>query len=152
MFHLSLSYLIDGRKFCSNPVLTMNVETQWVYFKNKLFAAVDKFVPSKVLKTKSGLPWGNTRIRREIRKRECLYKKAKKSGTPIDTQAFKCQKRRVKYFINASHDEYVNNYILNDEGIKTKRFWKYVKSKRSYKSSIKCLIKNNQVFSKSKDI
>ena len=36
--------------------------------------------------------------------------------------------------------------------IKTKRFWKYIKSKRSCKSSIKCLIKNNQVFTKSKDI
>ena len=131
---------------------SMNVETQWLYFKNKLFEAVDKFVPSKVLKSKAGLPWVNSKIRREIRKRERLYKKAKRTGSPIDTQAFKCQKRRVKYLINASHDEYVNNYILNDEGIKTKRFWKYVKSKRSYKSSIKCLIKNSQVFTKSKDI
>ena len=129
-----------------------NVETQWVYFKSKLFEAVDNFVPSKVLKSNSGLPWVNYKIRREIRKRERLYKKAKRSGSPIDTQAFKRQKRRVKYLINASHDEYFNNYILNDEGIKTKQFWKYVKSKRSYNSSIKCLIRNSQVFTKSEGI
>ena len=131
---------------------SMNVETQWVYFKSKLLEAVDNFVPSKVLKSNSGLPWVDYKIRREIRKRERLYEKAKRSGSPIDTQAFKCQKRRVKYLINASHDEYVNNYILNDESIKTKRFWKYVKLKRSYNSSIKCLIRNNQVFIKSKGI
>jgi len=28
--------------------------------------------------------------------------------------------------INTAHDEYVNNYILNNEGLKTKQFWKYV--------------------------
>ena len=56
------------------------------------------------------------------------------------------------YLINATHDEYVNNYILNDEGFRTKRFWKYVKSKRSYNLFIKCLIRNSQVFTKSKGI
>ena len=104
----------------------MNVETQWVYFKNKLFEALDKFVPSKVLKSQTGLLWVNSKIRREIRKRERLYKKAKSSGSPIDTQAFKSQERKFKYLINATHDEYVNKYILNEEGIKTKRFWKYI--------------------------
>ena len=151
--------LIGLRNFLQNAyiyfkvhVSSMDVESQWVYFKNKLFEAVDKFVPSKVLKPKSGLPWVNSRIRREIRRRERLYKKAKRTGSLFDSQAFKHQKRRVKYLINTSHNEYVNNYILNDDGLKTKRFWKYVKSKRSYKSSIKCLIKNNLTFTNSKDI
>ena len=130
----------------------MNVETHWVYFKNKLFEAVDQFAPSKVLKSKSSLAWVNFRIRREVRKSERLYKKAKKTGSLSDTQAFKHQKGRVKYLINTSHKEYINNYILNDNGLKTKQFWKYAKSKRSYKSSIKCPIKNNQTFTKSKDI
>ena len=130
----------------------MNVETQWVYFKSKLFEAVDTFVPSKVLKSNSGLPWVKYKIRREILKRERLYKKVKRSGSPIDTQAFKRQKRRGKYVINASHDEYVTNYTLIDEGITTKQFWKYVTLKRSYNSSIKCLIRNSQVVTKSKGI
>ena len=151
--------LIGLRNFLQNVYVhfkahasSMNVETQWVYLKNKLVEAVDKFVPSKVLKSKSGLAWVNSRIRREVRKSERLYKMAKKTGSLFDTQAFKHQKRRVKYLINTSHKEYVNNYILNDDGLKTKQFWKYVKSKRSYKSYIKCPIKNNQTFTKSKDI
>ena len=41
---------------------------------------------------------------------------------------------------------------INNEGLKTKQFWKSIKSKRSLKSSVKCLIKNNQVFTKLKDI
>ena len=132
--------LISLRNFLQNAYIyfkvhasSMNVETQWVYFKNKLFEAVHKFVPSKVLKSKSGLPWVNSKIRREIRRRERLYKKAKRTASLFDTQAFKHQKRRVKYLINTSHNEYVNNYSLNDDGLKTKRFWKYIKSKRSYK-------------------
>ena len=43
-----------------------------MYFKNKLFEAVDKFVPSKVLKSKSGLLCVSTKSRREMRKREGL--------------------------------------------------------------------------------
>jgi len=81
------SDLISLRNFLQNAYIyfkvrasSMNVETQWVYFKNKLFEAVDKFVPSKVLKSKSGLPWVNSKIRREIRRRERLYKKAKRTG------------------------------------------------------------------------
>ena len=88
----------------------MNVDTQWVYFKNMLFEAVDKFFLSKVFKSKSGLPWINSRIRREICKRESPYKKAKRSGSSFDNQAFKNQIRRVKYLINSSHEQYVNYY------------------------------------------
>ena len=103
--------LIGLRNFLQNAyihlkvhVSSMNFETKWVYFKIKLFKAVDKFVPSKVLKSKSGLPWVNSRIRREVRKREYLYKKAKRTGSLFDTQAFKHKKRRVKCLINASHN------------------------------------------------
>ena len=123
---------------------SMNVEAQWVYFKNKLSEAVEKFVPFTITKSKSGLPWVNSKIRREIRKRERLYKKAKRTGLLANLQAFKAQKRRVNYLIKTSHDEYVNDYILHDEGRKTKKFWKYVKSKRTCKSTISVLIKTTR--------
>ena len=75
---------------------SMNVETQWVHFQSKVFDAVDKFVPSKVSRSKSGLPWINSRIRREIRKRERFYNKGKRSRSLSDTQAFKKSKKESK--------------------------------------------------------
>ena len=131
---------------------TMNVSEQWDYFKEKLSQGLEKYIPSKIAKSKVSHPWVNRKIRREIRKRERLYKKAKKSGSQIDLQAFKSQKRRVRYLINKSHDEYVNNYVLCYSGIENKRFWKYIKSKKSHRLSIKCLIKNDQLYSKTSDI
>ena len=131
---------------------TMNVSEQWDYFKEKLSQGLEKYIPSKIAKSKVSHPWVNRKIRRDIRKRERLYKKANKSGSQIDLQAFKSQKRRVRYLTNKSHDEYVNNYVLCDSGIENKRFWKYIKSKRSHRSSIKCLIKNDQLYSKTSDI
>ena len=130
----------------------MNVSEQWDYFKEKLSQGLEKHIPSKIAKSKVSHPWVNRKIRREIRKRKRLYKIAKKSGSQIDLQAFKSQKRRVRYLINKSHDEYVNNYVLCDSGIENKRFWKYIKSKRSHRSSIKFLIKNDQLYSKTSDI
>ena len=91
-----------------------------------IFEAVDKFIPSKPLKLQSGLPWVNSRIRREIWKRERLYRKEKRSRSPSDTQAFKTQNWIAKYLINTARDEHVNNYILSNEGLKTKQFWKYI--------------------------
>ena len=72
----------------------MKVETQYTHFKNYSFNVLDKFVLSKVLESKSGLPWANSRIFREIRKREHLYKKEEISQSPFDTEPFKYKKKR----------------------------------------------------------
>ena len=83
---------------------TMNVSEQWDYSKEKLSQGLEKYIPSKIAKSKVSHPWVNRKISREIRKRERLYKKATKSGSQIDLQAFKSQKSRVRYLISKSHD------------------------------------------------
>ena len=57
-----------------------NVETLWTYFKEKLLAAIDSHVPSKMSRSKKSLPWLNRNFRKQFKKKHRLYKKAKVSG------------------------------------------------------------------------
>ena len=51
----------------------------WVRFKSEVIAAIERFIPTKMTKTKYSLPWIDSSIRRLIRKREKLFFRARKS-------------------------------------------------------------------------
>ena len=128
------------------------VDNLWFFSKNTLYKLIDGFVPFKYAKTNSNLRWVNARIRKEIRKKERLFKRAKRSGSHVDSVNFKAQRKKVKHITKKAHDDYVNSYILNDVDQNHKRFWKYIKAKRFSNTSMKCLIKNGHTFTKTKDI
>ena len=47
---------------------TVNVSEQWWdYFKEKLSQGLEKYIPSKIARSKVSHPWINRKIRREIR-------------------------------------------------------------------------------------
>ena len=56
----------------------------WVSFKSEVIAAIERFIPTKMTKTKYmySLPWIDTSIKRLIRKRDKLYFRARKSSNP----------------------------------------------------------------------
>ena len=113
---------------------------------------IDDFVPFKYAENNSNLPWVNVRVRREIRKKEWLFKQANRSQNHSDFVKFKAQRKKVKHVIEEAYDDYVSNYILTDLDKKPKKFWKYIKAKRFSSTSIKCLVKNDQTFTKTKKI
>ena len=103
-----------------------NVETLWTYFKEKLLAAIDSHVPSKM--SRSSLPWLNRNIRKQLKKKHRLYKKAKASGK---WEKYRHFSREVKRNLRKAEWDHVNNVI--QEGLNqnnTKPFWSYTKSKR----------------------
>ena len=85
-------------------------------------------------------------------KRSGFLNAKKSSGNLIDFAKFKAQRKKVKHVIKKTHDDYVDNYILNDFDKKPKKFWKYIKAKRFSRTRIKCLTKNGQTFTRTKDI
>ena len=56
---------------------------------------------------------------------------SKRSRNHVDSVNCKAQRKKVKHTIKKAHDDYVNSYILNDVDQNHKRFWKYIKAKRS---------------------
>ena len=68
--------------FLSSDHDHMSVNDMWVSFKSEVIAAIERFIPTKMTKTKYSLPWIDSSIRRLIRKREKLYFRARKSSSP----------------------------------------------------------------------
>ena len=49
------------------------VNDMWVSFKSEVLSAIERFIPSKMTKTKYSLPWIDSSIKRLIRKRDKLF-------------------------------------------------------------------------------
>ena len=60
----------------------MSVNDMWVKFKTGFVEAVERFIPSKMTKTKYSVPWINATIKRLVKKRHKLYLHAGKSKDP----------------------------------------------------------------------
>ena len=64
---------------------TRDVNTMWNELKGDILKAMDRHIPSKTItSSKHQAPWINNKIRREIKKRDRLYSKAKASNFSSD--------------------------------------------------------------------
>jgi hypothetical protein len=97
--------------------------------------AVEKHAPSKICKGKQSLPWITQSIRRMIRKRNKLHKRAKETGSGRLKKKWKQLRSDIKSEITSSHNKYVENMIGNIKEI-SKPFWKYISSTRKDTQSI----------------
>ena len=57
----------------------MSINEMWVKFKTGFVEAVERFIPSKMTKTKYSAPWIDATIKRLVKKRHKLYLRARKS-------------------------------------------------------------------------
>ena len=120
---------------------TTHIERLWTYFKENLLSTIDKHVPSKMSRPKKNLPWINRNIRKQLKKKCRLYKKAKASGK-WDKYSRQFA-REVKRNLRKTERDHVNNVI--QEGLNqnnTKPFWSYTKSKRQDNVGV-ALLKND---------
>ena len=117
---------------------SMTVNDMWVTFKSEFIAAVERFIPSKMTKTKYSLPWNDNSIKLLIRKRERLYLRARKSSCPDLMNNYKKFRAHVQKVIRDAYWRHVSNIFTLEENetdpdspkknIKVKRFWSFVKS------------------------
>ena len=114
----------------------------------KLQQAIDKHVPQKQVKPNRKLPWITTQLKRMIRKRERLFKKARRSKLASYWQSYKSYRNSVKKQIQQAHESYVNDVIGGslEEG-NAKSFWNYVKLKRTGSTGIPPLCDGDRVIS-----
>ncbi|CAC5421439.1 unnamed protein product [Mytilus coruscus] len=81
----------------------MNIEEYWTH----PFQAMDLHIPSKNLTSRFNLPWVNQHIKKMIRKKERLYKVAKKYQTKEHWDKFKQYRKAVKTELDLSHKKFI---------------------------------------------
>ena len=68
--------------FLSSDHSHMSVNDMWVSFKSEVIANIERFIPSKMTKTKYRSPWIDNSIKCLIKRRDRLYFRARKSSSP----------------------------------------------------------------------
>ena len=95
--------------FLSSDHSHLSVNDMWVSFKSEVLAAIERFIPSKVTKTKYSLPWIDTSIKRLIRKRDKLYFRARKSSSPDIKSHYKRFRAHVQKTIRDAYWKHISN-------------------------------------------
>ena len=126
--------------FLSTDHSHVSVNDMWVSFKSEALSAIERFIPSKMTKTKYSLPWIDISIKRLIRKRDKLYFRARKSSSPDIKNYYKRLRAHVQKSIRDAYWKHVTNIFSfeNDnpdpdcprKNEKAKKFWSFVKSLR----------------------
>ena len=87
--------------FLSSDHSHMSVNDMWVSFKSEVLAAIERFIPSKMTKTKYSSPWIDSSIKRLIKRRDRLYFRARKSSSPDIKSHYKRFKRSLEMHIGS---------------------------------------------------
>ena len=130
------------------------VDENWSFFKSRLKQATNNHVPQKRVKSSRRLPRITTTIRRMMRKRARLFKKARtrRSKRAIHWQIYKKHRNAVKKQIDLAHSRYVNEVISGslEEG-DGKAFWNYIKLNRTDTIGVPPLKVENKVVDSNQD-
>ena len=88
-----------------------DIEANWSTFRDILIQARDKFVPNKKSSIRHNLPWYNQRLRRLGKRKQRLYKKAKKSKNNEDIRIFKNCRSEFSKLLKAARRDYFLDFL-----------------------------------------
>lgn len=135
-----------------NTAPSRDVNSNWEIFKEHLQGMQDKHIPSRMSSTRHNLPWVTKSIRRQIKKKQASFMKARATKKPADWAAYKRLKKASQYAVRKSHYSYIRDTLTQsmEEG-NSKTFWSYVKAKRQDSCGIAPLMKDGNLYSLNKD-
>ena len=104
----------------------------WIKLKSTILDAVEQNVPTKNIFGRWHVPWLIPSLKRAIRKKQCLYRKAKQLQTHESWAKFKSFRKASKSKLLEAYNDYVSNLLdpttNPDHPTLGKRFWSFIKS------------------------
>ena len=124
----------------------------WVSFKSEVLAAIERFILSKMTKTKYSSPWIDSSIKRLIKRRDRPYFRARKSSSPDIKSHYKRFRAHVQKVIRDAYWKHISGIFSFDtdsadldcprKNEKAKKFWSFVKSLKKDAFGINSLREN----------
>ena len=100
--------------FLSSDHSHMSVNDMWVSFKSEVLAAFERFIPSKMTKTKYSSPWIDSSIKRLIKRCDRLYFRARKSSSPDIKSHYKRFRAHVQKVIRDAYWKHISGIFSFD--------------------------------------
>lgn len=128
-----------------------NVNDLTTNITNAILDAAELCIPSKIITVRKNQPqWLTSNIRKLIRKKNRIHRKARRSNSPSDWNKFRRIRNDVTNLVRKSKEEHKNNLIkkLINENSSGSNWWKTVKQLTGIKSrdhGIPPLVKNDNL-------
>ena len=127
-----------------------SVNDNYVVFKKFMEGLLKTDIPSKLSGSRNKLPWINTELKRQIRKKGRRFSKAKKSGLKEDWDNYKAMEKDVKCNLKRAETNFLQTILTTGlESGDTKPFWKYVRSQKQEHFGITALRSNDSLYTDS---
>ena len=130
-------------------------DEHWNAIKDLILEAMQMFIPKRQTRRKDSRPWINKQLHKLIKKKNQLYKRCKKKGSLHLEKRYNAYRHVVQKMLRKQHAEYVHRLFTEDSKTKgelSKRFWTYVKHRRSAAvSSVGPLKKGTKVVTSAKE-
>ena len=127
----------------------------WLSIKQHVTEAMTIFIPKCLTKRKDSRPWISKQLHKLITKKKDLYRKCKRRGSSKLEKRYNAYRHIVQKMLRKQHTEYVNKLFTDEDKSKdelSKRFWTYVKHKRSGTTSgVGPLKRGNQLVTSAKE-
>ena len=94
----------------------MSVDGKWKVFVQNITSIMDDCIPHKLSSSRFNLPWFNRSLRKQKRKKQRLYNKAKKSGSKSVWLKFKIYQKFVKQSLRSARNKYYADF--SEESLK----------------------------------
>ena len=110
--------------------------------KSIILTAQNNHVPSKITSKRFNQPWFNRECKRKIRKKARRYKLYKRTKLETDWVKYQEAARCAKKSCTNAYNTYIKETVT-ENGDKNKKFFSFIKSKRTDISGVSSLIDEN---------
>ena len=128
-----------------------SVNNKWLKFKNGITKIMDKYIPSKFSSSRFNVPWLNRSLKKNIRKKYKLLKKARVTPNEQNWSKYKKHKRLTQKALRTAQLNYISSTLEESFANKNpKPFWRFIKSKKKDNVGVAPIKNNGKLFSDSK--
>ena len=128
--------LIDD--FDWDSVMSQSIDQSWKLWREQFMLIMAESIPNKVIPTRRNLPWLNKSIIRSMKKRNLLFKHAKRSG---DYRHYNTARNRTLAQFRLAKRNYFRSLNPKDP----KKFWKAIKYLNKSRPAIPTLTQGDNV-------
>lgn len=94
-------------KFFNRDPKEMSLNENWLFFRDCIREAIDKFVPTKKISGRFRIPWITRPLHRMIRKKQRAYNRVKRSGKDHDWAIFRSILKVLQGKMRDAHFEHI---------------------------------------------
>jgi len=100
-----------------------NIDTAWDLWEQKFISIMEECIPKATISQQRNLPWMNRRIKAKIRKRNCVYRKARTTCHSSLWSKYVSLRNEVVQLLRQSK----KNHLKRMANLGSKQFWKTIK-------------------------